>query len=116
MGCCTRGLISVLYVPLTVRSGRKCSLLRLHGLQLSAECREKSFISLFHICGIDSINPIQDIKSLLSRLYLDLPKCQDKKMSASLRMSLTFNIPLFIKDKLKIGLPYLTIKLLYHRL
>ena len=29
---------------------------------------EKSFISLFYICGIDSINPIQDIKSLLSSL------------------------------------------------
>ena len=116
MGCCTRGLISVLYVPLTVRSGRKCSLLRLHGLELSAECREKSFISFFHICGIDSINPIQDIRSLLSRLYFDLPKFQDKKLPESLRMSLTFNIPLFIKDKLKIGLPCLTIKLLYYRL
>ena len=85
MGCCTRGFISILYVPLTVRSGRKCSLLRLHGLQLSAECGEKSFISLFHICGMDSINPIQDIKSLLARLYLDLPKCQDKKLPAPLK-------------------------------
>ena len=65
VGCCTRGLISVSYVSLTVRSGRKCSLLRLHGLQLSAERREKSFISLFHICGIDLINPIQDL------FYLD---------------------------------------------
>ena len=116
VGCCTRGLIGVLYVPLTVRSGRKRSLLRLQGLQLSAECREKSFISLFHICGIDSINPIQDMKSLLARLYLDLPKCQYKNLPASLRMSLTFNIPLFIKDKLKIGLPCQTIKLLYYRL
>ena len=116
VGCCTRGLISVLYVPLTVRFGRKCSLLRLNELQLSAEYREKSFISLFHICGIDSINPIQYIKSLLSRLYLDLPKYQDKKLPASLRMSLTFNILLFIKYKLKVGLPFLTIKLLHHRL
>ena len=117
VGCCTRGLISVLHVPLTVRSGRKCSLLQLHALQPSAKCREKSFICLFHSCVIDSINPIQDIKSLLSRLYyIDLPKCQDKKLPASLRMSLTFNIPLFIKDKLKIGLPCLTIKLLYNRL
>ena len=75
LGCCTKGVISVLYVFLTVRSSRKYSLLWLYGVQLSAERRKKSFISLFHICGIDSINPIQDIKFLLSRLYLDLPKC-----------------------------------------
>ena len=119
MGCCTRGLSSVLNVPLTVRSSRKCFLLRLHGLQLSAECKKKSFISLpfiFHTCGIDSINPVQDIKSLLSRLYLDLNKYQDKKLPVSLRMSQTFKIPLFMKDKLKIGLPCVTIKLLFHRL
>ena len=30
--------------------------------------------------------------------------------------SLTFNIPLFMKDKLKIGLSCVTIKLLFHKL
>ena len=76
----------------------------------------KSFISFFHICWIDSIYPVQDIKSLLSRLYLDLPKCQDKNLPVSLRMSLAFNILLFMKDKLKIGLPFVTIKLLFYDL
>ena len=55
------------------------------------------------------------MKSLLSRLYLDLPDCQDIRLPDSLRMSLTFNIPLFMKDKLKIGLPCVSIKLLFHR-
>ena len=52
---------------------------------------------------------------MLSRLYLDLPDCQDIRLPDSLRMSLTFNIPLFMKDKLKIGLPCVSIKLLFHR-
>ena len=49
VGCCTIGLISVLYVPLTVKYGRKCSLLRLHGLYPSTECTKKLFFFLFSI-------------------------------------------------------------------
>ena len=49
VGCCTRDLISVLYIPVTVRSGRKCSLLRLYGLQLSAECRKRFYFPFPHV-------------------------------------------------------------------
>ena len=61
VGCCTGGLISVLYVPLTVRSSRKCSLLRLHGLQLSAECREKVLFLFSTFVGL--------IRLILSKIY-----------------------------------------------
>ena len=105
VGCC------VFHFPLTAKSGRKGSLLRLLG---NAQNNVSFPFSIY--VRLTKLVLSKTLKSSLARLFLNFVNCQDKRLPESLRMSLTFMILLFIKDKLKVGLPWVTIKLLFHGL